>query len=139
MQRQPYISRFSFYAGRYGEGKCGYCGAPLPKRRRNWCSDECVRKIAAEGNDFRALREMAFKRDGYACVNCNSTKNLECDHIIPVELAPERQNLVCNLQTLCSRCHKLKTKQDIRNIAAVRRGKMSRERIIRGEQTKIGE
>lgn len=42
-----------------------------------------------------------------ACVICGSTKDLECDHIVPVSAGGT--HAADNLQTLCSKCHKEKS------------------------------
>lgn len=56
----------------------------------------------------RALRiwaHMVMERDGYKCVQCGSTENLEADHIKPKQYFPELALDVSNGQTLCRDCH----------------------------------
>ena len=45
---------------------------------------------------------------------------LVADHIIPIALGGEEWD-INNLQTLCSECHKKKTKEDIKKIAELRK------------------
>jgi hypothetical protein len=47
-----------------------------------------------------------FRRDGYACVECNSRDNLTVDHIKPVVQGGGDE--LENLQTLCKRCNSRK-------------------------------
>lgn len=52
-------------------------------------------------------RQATLKRDGYRCVWCKSTQNLEVDHIYPFAYFPELRFDIKNLRTLCRDCHKL--------------------------------
>ena len=56
------------------------------------------------------LKNKCKKRDNYRCVKCGLDKELEIDHIVP--LIKGGKNLLKNLQTLCRKCHSLKTKTD---------------------------
>jgi len=63
------------------------------------------------------LRDWVFYRDEFTCARCNGNFppfELECDHVIPLALGGE--TIPDNLQTLCKRCHKEKTKDDISKI-----------------------
>lgn len=53
------------------------------------------------------------RRDGDKCVKCNSKKLLEVDHIVP--LFKGGRNDDDNLQTLCRKCHREKTEEDMRD------------------------
>jgi hypothetical protein len=55
---------------------------------------------------WRDLREMVFQRDGYRCVECGSTTDIECDHIESVRGGGMPR--MDNLQTLCCRCNRRK-------------------------------
>lgn len=55
-----------------------------------------------KGSTRTKLDELAYKRDGFACVECGRTKGIEAHHKIP---ALEKLD---NLITLCHRCHKKK-------------------------------
>jgi len=49
------------------------------------------------------------KRDGFKCVECDSTQDLTVDHIIPVSKGGT--NMSVNLRTLCGTCNKRKGNQ----------------------------
>lgn len=70
--------------------------AESQKRESPWPS----RYISAE------LKERVLARDGYKCRDCQSKKNLEIDHIIPVSKGGE--SIFENLQTLCRSCNRKK-------------------------------
>ncbi len=52
------------------------------------------------------VRPLVFKKDGYKCVYCGSTENLEVDHIVPI--CRGGTNDMENLQTLCRSCNRAK-------------------------------
>jgi 5-methylcytosine-specific restriction endonuclease McrA len=63
------------------------------------------------------LRLLALERDGYRCCTCKeavSNKTAQVDHLNPVSRfkRPVDANRLDNLQTLCIRCHKQKTRSD---------------------------
>lgn len=51
-------------------------------------------------------REQVFQRDGYKCVFCGTTENLEADHIKPKSLYPDLKYDVSNGRALCNPCHR---------------------------------
>lgn len=51
-------------------------------------------------------RESVLIRDGYKCVWCGSTENLEADHIKPKSVFPDLMYEVGNGRTLCNPCHR---------------------------------
>ncbi len=55
-------------------------------------------------------RVRVLRRDGYHCVICGSTYNLEVDH--KRALMNGGDNSLDNLATLCDECHKIKTRMD---------------------------
>lgn len=61
-------------------------------------------------SNWRKVRNLALRRDGFACVKCGSSGPLEVDHIRPVAQGGSWE--LSNLQTLCSECHRLKTIED---------------------------
>jgi len=64
---------------------------------------------------YKYWREKVLERDNYKCVKCQSTKQIEVDHIIPLCKNRHLMLLVENGQVLCKECHKLKTKQDLKH------------------------
>jgi hypothetical protein len=58
------------------------------------------------------LRQIVLKRDKYKCVKCNSIKNLQCHHILPVSIEPLLSADTDNCIILCKDCHKEVHKQD---------------------------
>lgn len=54
--------------------------------------------------DWPAITKRIKKRDGYRCVQCQSTEQLEVDHIVAGDNHHDT-----NLQTLCHPCHQTKT------------------------------
>ena len=129
---------------RIENNQCPSCGKPKSEwtRRQDWrcCSVDCTQKF----EDFciirswAELRERCFQRDKYICVKCGKTSDrLIADHIIPIATGGKQWD-INNLQTLCEYCHKVKTKQDIKHIAIVR--KISNRAIYErkhGVQTKL--
>lgn len=61
---------------------CAWCGKALPIRRRRWCCDDCGMWWSRH-HAWTTAREAAKKRDGWACVICQSPQSLEVNHIVP--------------------------------------------------------
>ncbi|MBR3880735.1 MAG: HNH endonuclease [Mailhella sp.] len=57
-----------------------------------------------EKKDWEKLRNLVMREDGKRCALCNSEKNLQLHHIIP--LFQRGSNIQQNLILLCNRCHK---------------------------------
>lgn len=62
---------------------------------------------------WKALRFMARRRDGFACIQCGAKGRLEVDHIKPIRTHPELAFDLGNLQCLCIACHARKTRLEI--------------------------
>jgi len=117
---------------------CPICGLPKSewKRRTDWrcCSKECTNKWCDLTYVWQYFKFKAFKRDNYSCVKCGhkpmqrtyegkmipDSSKLIGDHIKPIALGGEEYDLD-NVQTLCLKCDKIKTKQDQKDIAKQRR------------------
>ncbi|WP_037471602.1 HNH endonuclease [Sinorhizobium fredii] len=62
---------------------------------------------------WKWLRLQAKRRDGFKCVQCGASGDLEVDHVKPVRTHPELSFELTNLQTLCVRCHARKTRIEV--------------------------
>lgn len=132
--------------------ECPNCGKPKVEwnRRTDWlcCSKECSQEFYSDKSTIQSwetTKRKAFKRDNYTCVKCGKrfvntygneefadTSNLIGDHIIPIAIGGD-EFYVDNVQTLCVDCNKIKTKQDMKDIANYRNGKYT----VRTKQEKI--
>ena len=70
---------------------------------------ERCRSVANRHIANAAVRHEVFKRDGYKCKTCLSTKMLSVDHIVSIRLGGS--NEMSNLQTLCLSCNSRKGAQ----------------------------
>jgi len=126
---------------------CPICGLPEKewKRRTDWrcCSVECTKKFSeVVVFIWQYFKEEVFERDNYKCVKCGfaptretyekkiipDTSKLIGDHIIPIAIDGEEYDLD-NVQTLCKKCHKVKTKEDLRKIALYRKQHKSQTKL----------
>jgi 5-methylcytosine-specific restriction endonuclease McrA len=62
---------------------------------------------------WKAVRHLALKRDGFKCVQCGARGRLEVDHILPVRTHPLLAYELSNTQTLCVACHSRKTAVEV--------------------------
>ena len=53
------------------KGQCTWCGGPVPKGRRKWCSDDCVTDFLAQ-HDWTAKRRQVLRRDKGVCAVCGT-------------------------------------------------------------------
>ena len=120
---------------RINNNQCPICGKPKSEwnRRADWtcCSKECTdrKDEIMVYVSWESFKYRAFERDKYICQKCgiktvigyDTTKDdfPECDHIIPVAIGGREFDLK-NLQTLCKKCHKEKTKKDMVKIVEFR-------------------
>jgi 5-methylcytosine-specific restriction endonuclease McrA len=118
-----------------GDALCRWCGGAVPRRRRTFCSEECVHQWKLR-TDPGYLREKVFERDRGVCAQCGtnttalrrdmrkldyaarrsflknwglregSRKSLwDADHIVPVAEGGGQCDL-SNMRTLCLKCHR---------------------------------
>jgi len=100
---------------------CRYCGKPLPKGERTYCSFECKRhwQCWAGINSLRTngVRREIHKKFGFACTKCGEIFSQkfesgvevprfygEVHHVIPLHKGGEDE--FNNLTLLCPKCHK---------------------------------
>ena len=124
---------------RMDKDQCPSCGKPKSEwnRRTDWrcCSKKCTDDFWKKNEylSWSSLRMKALKRDNFTCAKCGKktvAENLIGDHIIPIALGGKQWNLK-NVQTLCIKCNKIKTKKDMKKIAKQRR----KEKIlIKGQE-----
>lgn len=65
MTRQLHLSRELIHE----KGRCRWCGSPVPKGRKSWCSDQCVKEFRIEAWPSEA-RQAVFERDHGICATC---------------------------------------------------------------------
>lgn len=103
-------------------GQCPWCGGPVTRKRRRFCSDECRQQfdnatVWNRGRDPYSLR--MIYRDNFTCQDCGAFHAMVNSHgmTIPIddgELQVHHIVPVCdgggdepsNLVTLCRACHK---------------------------------
>jgi 5-methylcytosine-specific restriction protein A len=95
--------------------RCVACRATLATRRTPYCSRLCQWRFQG-GYFWDAARTYAIHRDRFTCQSCGRryrVRQLEVDHI--VEIARGGAPLdPANLQTLCRKCHREKTRTFLR-------------------------
>lgn len=64
------------------------------------------RKCAGARTDHKKWRNAVLLRDGWTCVKCGSTKDVEAHHILPWAYFPNLRCDVSNGEALCLECHK---------------------------------
>lgn len=91
---------------------CVWCGSPLPKRRRKYCSDDCADKYFVHNIQplwWNNATIIALERAGHKCEECQSQEKLEVHHIEALEPFEPRwnspKNRQENLKVLCRLCH----------------------------------
>jgi hypothetical protein len=63
-------------------------------------------EAARKSPQYSAWRLAVLKRDGFRCVWCKATDNLEVDHVYPFAYFPELRFEITNGRTLCQYHHK---------------------------------
>ena len=71
IERAPYDQLRHDYRLAHGRAPriCRWCGGPLPKRRRRWCSEECSHEFAIRSDPGYARLQVAA-RDHGVCASC---------------------------------------------------------------------
>jgi len=126
-----------------GRTLCRQCKAPVPPRRKTFCSKECVHEWKLR-TQMSYLRGQVFARDRGVCAQCGidtmaarsvylrrarGTGHLwQADHIMPVVEGGGQCGLD-NIQTLCTECHKKTTRELSKRMAAARRGQKAQMRL----------
>jgi len=73
---------------------------------------------AHRGSDrnLRAWKRRIIKRDGRNCASCGETKGIMCiDHVLPWSAFVDLRYVDANGQTLCAKCHRVKTRIENKN------------------------
>ena len=113
MGRYPRISDTEDRFDPDGSKLCRNCDNPVARKRRHYCSEECMEEFN-RNNSWFWVRKDILRRDRYKCSICRKRfrkKDLHVDHIIPVNLGGQLFDKK-NLRTLCRECHKEKTQLD---------------------------
>lgn len=95
------------------KGTCRWCGLETEKKNVTW-HPECV-KACSLANDSAAQRRFCYERDHGVCATCGVDETeWQADHIKPIHLANGDPSFFIgdNLQTLCVKCHKEKSKRE---------------------------
>lgn len=122
-KRQNHINLGDIEQKRDSEGRliCLNCGNLLKGRQQKYCGSKC-------SSDWLCKHSHQFKRNRMIreigkCVNCGTTENkwsFILDHITPISIGGAEFD-DDNLQLLCPKCNKIKTRQDFKDIALARR------------------
>lgn len=73
-------------------------------------------RILRESIQCREWREKVFERDQFTCMKCGQLGGrLQADHVKPWSIYPELRFDVSNGQTLCVKCHREKTVNDMKD------------------------
>lgn len=102
--------------GDRGDGRCAWCGAPLPVRRARWCSAPCSTAYAIN-HVWASARLHALAQAGYACEECGATEvsaNIQVHHLAAPVTGRRKYGHGCwhhqtNLEVLCRPCHDKET------------------------------
>ena len=67
-------------------------------------------RAGLKGPRWERLRRVVLVRDSWTCQTCGrSAGRVEVDHVVPLHIDTSLAWDTANLQTLCRRCHQLKT------------------------------
>ena len=106
------------YQTKYGE-LCPVCARlrkEFEKGRRIYCSEKCADDFSKTFVRWNDIRDEVLKRDHYTCQDCGKADEtgdgMDVDHIIAVALGGPMWDKD-NMETLCEKCHRKKTKEDM--------------------------
>ena len=148
IQRRPIVYMLTKQQQKWLDTSCcPICGLPEEKwnRRTDWrcCSTKCTKKFSeVVVFIWQYFKVKAFERDKYSCIKCGekptqktyegkiipNPSELVADHIIPIAIGGEEYDLN-NVQTLCIKCNKIKTKKDFKEIALYRKKHKSQTKL----------
>lgn len=98
--------------------KCESCQGKSKERHKLYDKYRRDKKADAfyKSKEWQLLREQAMTRDLGLCQHCYKNKKItiatEVDHIVPIKVEWEYRLELGNLQSLCHRCHTIKTIDD---------------------------
>ena len=90
---------------------CNFCGKPLPKYRRKFCSDDCQIKnfeLNIAPYWWSNATRLALEKADNKCDECGSIVNLQVHHKDPLKGEARhnnKKNQLDNLIVLCKDCH----------------------------------
>ncbi len=90
------------------DDRCPKCSKGKNKNYDRTKRDQSSKKIYNSKKWIKESRPGAIVRDNGRCVKCGSNENLVVDHIKELKDGGSPYDLN-NLQTLCKKCHKIKT------------------------------
>ena len=114
-----YFKRKVFFRDNYTCVKCGFEG-----REEKIIHPDNKEYYDKEYKIFKIL----YKDESIIKVILGNSNYLIADHIIPIAIGGEEYNLN-NVQTLCKKCNKIKTKEDMKKIALYRNQPESQTKI----------
>jgi len=104
--------------GKIIERVCKGCEETIPDHKNLtivYCSKSCRVRAKNRRTKRPTLRDAVIEFLGGKCSKCNAEQELEVDHIIP--LRHSGLNDLKNMQVLCSKCHKEKTRVEVKGFS----------------------
>lgn len=93
------------------DDRCPKCTKQRNKDYDKNKRDLSQKKVYNKKDWYEEARPATLIRDGMRCVKCGSRENLVVDHIVEIKDGGAKYNLD-NLQTLCKKCHAIKTEDE---------------------------
>lgn len=135
MRQQVQIIIPNIYKENEIKGLCKVCGKlknEWEKRRKKYCTQSCNDKYQ-ECFLYWSTFASRFLKENPECLICKSKNQLQVDHIIPVAITNKTFDKN-NLQTLCVKCHREKTKGDLLKIKLFKQKQSILKEQIKGEK-----